>query len=1205
MLDNCGLIVVDELQMLSSPDRGPKMEFSIMKVLETQQEALQDQEIRIIGLTTSESDVERLCKWLSAEKLGNDVRPVGLKEYFVSYNPVNRGEYFDKDTPGENWTSDNGTGVGGQTTNIEKDSAGQTSDAGGGAGQASDTITDIGGQALGSGTNDGEQKEVKRIEIPSDASSMRRKQDDDKKRCFFAILGKWLDTNSKEGGKKILIFNNTKRNSRILATEIAARFPLFTCPEPLKASSRKELKDALDHALQEFSDEEDVNELSRLISHGIAFHHSGLPSTVREAIERDFRDQSGQIQVIVCTETLMIGVNLPADVVILYDSAVFRGASKPFPLTLQEYKNFIGRAGRLGYSNVGESYMLTDRLKADVKKYTSDKKTEIVSPFKKDNDREIAPYFMSWIGSETDVDLRIRQGLEQGFCCNQRKDDAEYIENFSKRILQWMQRLRMVDTDGAIISIVQEDHRGLDRVSKLTQFGTAMAPYALTLNTDAILLDYVIKNREKLHIDGLQFKTPHTARLLPPGSLLELLYTICQCTEVDQNPALQLPADEKTIHALDVNAKRFLRGIYPVCPTGSVQNEGNRPLAWLTHMQCVMEVGELRPAVRAIVLALWMAGCSIRTIRDSTNFNISISTSDVERLSESVAYLMEALGGCQKILGMDEKDFSGMRILSNSMKYGVPRSLVSLANTHARGITRPLLLKTGERADKAGKTAIEYVMASTDDRYRTLREALREREHVHSYAQQLENKSLDIPDRFRKLIPALQGLDTNQNQDCALNHQNLIQFFKNLSDTSSQDDCAVQASCLENENIIQVQFHHEGRTVQLFFQTLRPILGDDNEWTKCVSQFIRTVQEMPVSAQIPTQAITVLCGTPPAGEENLPGDHLVISSEMLGVLLLACLLENSDKTGRLIYRILSDLKGPFILGGQGFFNEYGQIWQLVKGYAHKEIDTRSVRLPQLYYYPGIFDYKHSMVPEEKPQYAEVTWGQPELDSHCENRASFYHPAMRYSRMSESVLQNSSIIFCSVENLPEVQQFHNAVISEKDPDKEMDVILRELAHKLRPAMDSSSCDIGISFRSSYQAQMYRLKSELERREKNVLCMNTDDFQAEMAGDDLISRLTDKFSSCRHIIVCDTEDYDESPYTFTEYNVVLDKLAYALKHHQGVPVYRVRIPGVSESRKMANCFRYSFSHTYDDAKVDELADLLIQQMNKVERVGRDIR
>jgi hypothetical protein len=67
----------------------------------------------------------------------------------------------------------------------------------------------------------------------------------------------------------------------------------------------------------------------------------------RALIETNFRAHEGgnAIAVVVATRTLSMGVNLPADVVLMWD--LCNGGHEQVPLTVSEYRNFAGRAGRL------------------------------------------------------------------------------------------------------------------------------------------------------------------------------------------------------------------------------------------------------------------------------------------------------------------------------------------------------------------------------------------------------------------------------------------------------------------------------------------------------------------------------------------------------------------------------------------------------------------------------------------------------------------------------------------------------------------------------------------------------------------------------------------------------------------------------------------------------------------------------------------
>lgn len=91
--------------------------------------------------------------------------------------------------------------------------------------------------------------------------------------------------------------------------------------------------------------------LIRTLRLGVAFHHAGLPDLARQEIEELYSESV--IRNIVCTSTLIQGVNLPADRLI-----VIRPSVHNTPLSDFEFSNLIGRAGRANSKLYGEIYCL-------------------------------------------------------------------------------------------------------------------------------------------------------------------------------------------------------------------------------------------------------------------------------------------------------------------------------------------------------------------------------------------------------------------------------------------------------------------------------------------------------------------------------------------------------------------------------------------------------------------------------------------------------------------------------------------------------------------------------------------------------------------------------------------------------------------------------------------------------------------------------
>ena len=96
--------------------------------------------------------------------------------------------------------------------------------------------------------------------------------------------------------------------------------------------------------------------VTKLLSHNTSLHHGDLPETVKEAIEQDFRER--RIRVVIATNTLAQGVNLPIRTIIVHSSSRYsdEGLKR---MSARDYWNMAGRAGRAGEETEGTVIHIT------------------------------------------------------------------------------------------------------------------------------------------------------------------------------------------------------------------------------------------------------------------------------------------------------------------------------------------------------------------------------------------------------------------------------------------------------------------------------------------------------------------------------------------------------------------------------------------------------------------------------------------------------------------------------------------------------------------------------------------------------------------------------------------------------------------------------------------------------------------------------
>ncbi|MDQ2757904.1 MAG: RNA helicase, partial [Actinomycetota bacterium] len=94
------------------------------------------------------------------------------------------------------------------------------------------------------------------------------------------------------------------------------------------------------------------------LSRGFAAHHAGMLPTFREIVEELFT--AGRIKAVFATETLALGINMPARTVVLERLVKYNGEAH-VDITPAEYTQLTGRAGRRGIDVEGHAVVLWNR----------------------------------------------------------------------------------------------------------------------------------------------------------------------------------------------------------------------------------------------------------------------------------------------------------------------------------------------------------------------------------------------------------------------------------------------------------------------------------------------------------------------------------------------------------------------------------------------------------------------------------------------------------------------------------------------------------------------------------------------------------------------------------------------------------------------------------------------------------------------------
>lgn len=143
-------------------------------------------------------------------------------------------------------------------------------------------------------------------------------------------------------GRSSIIFCHTKKQTEALATELLSS--IGSNNDPILASLAQQTH---------------LFSLQKCLKGGVAFHHAGLENQDRQLVERSF--SKGLIKCLCATSTLAMGVNLPAQLVIIKGTSVWRGTGQGYQeIDGGTLLQMMGRAGRPGFDDTGTAVIMTD-----------------------------------------------------------------------------------------------------------------------------------------------------------------------------------------------------------------------------------------------------------------------------------------------------------------------------------------------------------------------------------------------------------------------------------------------------------------------------------------------------------------------------------------------------------------------------------------------------------------------------------------------------------------------------------------------------------------------------------------------------------------------------------------------------------------------------------------------------------------------------
>lgn len=290
-IDKIGCVIMDEVHFINDPDRGKVWEETIV---------LLDKDIQLILLSATISYPERFAKWIGQIKKRNinlistTYRAVPLNHYIY----IGNGKLIKIFDQNDNYDHNNYVIASREYTKIQKNR---------------------------------QKKHKSLIDINLIQDMIMYLQKNDMLQAIF--------------------FSFSKKNCEYYAETIMISL--------VNHEEIKKIELLFDKYMHKYKKQYEMLDqyktVKKLLTKGIAFHHSGLLPILKEIIEIIFHE--GLLKVLFATETFAVGVNMPTRTVIFTELEKFTDQQRRL-LNTGEYKQMSGRAGRRGIDIKGNVIIL-------------------------------------------------------------------------------------------------------------------------------------------------------------------------------------------------------------------------------------------------------------------------------------------------------------------------------------------------------------------------------------------------------------------------------------------------------------------------------------------------------------------------------------------------------------------------------------------------------------------------------------------------------------------------------------------------------------------------------------------------------------------------------------------------------------------------------------------------------------------------------